>query len=745
MTHDAELASGPGPERSTSSASSPLREGTVAFHAVRIAIAAALAILTYLLFPASPAVDFPVYEVGSVASDNVIAPFAFRVLKTPSELDAERDAAVRGVEPVFDFVPAALDTARDALAAFGAAIAQAATSGGGNAQAAVPAIQRAATSWGISVTVPQATYLASSARRTALFQAVDRSFQRWLSAGVASAGALDSVRGEIVIRSGAQDRRVSSDSVATFNMLVSRARLIHPDPASAAGDALYMRLLATFFHPTIVPDRTATQLRQDDVRRGVPAAKYDVLAGEKIIGANEVVGREQYEKLRALRDATDRLRGTGKGSRRVLGAILFDFLLISLLGITLVVFRPDIYRAFRWLLTLGVIAALVLVGAAIVALPQPVHPELIPVALAAVILSALFDQRISLIAVMVLATLIAGQSVFRGTNALFINLVGGAVAAVTVGEIRRRNQSYRWIMAIGGAYLATAAAIGLTLDLPSRDILVSAGFGVLNALASVLLAVLLLPMAEAFTGIETDLTLLEWSDLNRPLMQRLSLEAPGTYAHTIAIANLADAACRAIGANPLLARVGAYYHDIGKIGKPQYFVENQPKGRNPHDVLRPGASAQIIRDHVREGLELASEYGLPRALRAFITEHHGTGTISYFLDKARRRDDAEADEREFVYPGPVPQSAETAVVMLADGIEAATRVLHEPTPDKIHDVVEHIVRQRVDEGQLAAAPLTLRQLEIVKDELTRVLVGMYHNRIDYPATTGGVTSEFASA
>ncbi len=722
-----------------------MREGTVAFHAVRIAIAAALAILTYLLFPASPAVDFPVYEVGSVASDNVIAPFAFRVLKTPAELDAERDAAVRGVEPVFDFAPAALDTARGALAAFGAAIAQAAASGAGNAQAAVPAIQRAATSWGVSVTVPQATYLASTSRRTALFQAVDRSFQRWLSAGVTSAGALDSVRGEIIIRSGAQDRRVSSDSVATFNMLVSRARLIHPDPASTVGDALYMRLLATFFHPTIVSDRAATQLRQDDVRRTVPAAKYDVLAGEKIIGANEVVGREQYEKLRALRDATDRLRGTEKGSRRVLGAILFDFLLISLLGITLVVFRPDIYRAFRWLLTLGVIAALVLVGAAIVALPLPVHPELIPVAFAAVILSALFDQRISLIAVMVLATLIAGQSVFRGTNALFINLVGGAVAAVTVGEIRRRNQSYRWIMTIGGAYLATAAAIGLTLDLPSRDILVSAGFGVLNALGSVLLAVLLLPMAEAFTGIETDLTLLEWSDLNRPLMQRLSLEAPGTYAHTIAIANLADAACRAIGANPLLARVGAYYHDIGKIGKPQYFVENQSKGRNPHDALRPGASAQIIRDHVREGLELANEYGLPRALRAFITEHHGTGTISYFLDKARRRDDAEADEREFVYPGPVPQSAETAVVMLADGIEAATRVLHEPTPAKIRDVVEHIVRQRVDEGQLSAAPLTLRQLEIVKDELTRVLVGMYHNRIDYPATTGGVTSEFASA
>ena len=507
-----------------------------------------------------------------------------------------------------------------------------------------------------------------------------------------------------------------------------------------------MRLIATFFHPTIVPDHAATQLRREEVRRSISDAKYDVLAGQKIIGANEVVGREQNEKLRALHDAVDQYRDDQRGARRTLGSIIFDFLLIALLGLALVKFRPEVYVNIRWLAAVTAIAAFVVIGGALVAQLRPVHPELVPVALAAVILSALFDRRISVIAAMVLATLVAGQSVYRGTNALFINLVGGAVAALTVGEIRRRNQSYQWILTIGSAYLATAAAIGLTLDLPAREIGVSAGFGVLNALACVLLAVLLLPMIEAFTGIETDLTLLEWSDLNRPLLQRLSLEAPGTYAHTIAVANLAEAACRAIGANALLARVGAYYHDIGKIARPQYFVENQAKGRNPHDVLGPSASAQIIRNHVQEGLELAAENKLPRALQAFITEHHGTGTISYFLDKARQRDAQHSSTpREYVYPGPRPQSAETAVVMLADGVEASARVLHEPTPQRIRDVVEHIVRQRMEQGQLAEAPLTLRQIERIKDEFTRVLVGMFHNRIDYPAASGGVTSEFASA
>jgi hypothetical protein len=730
--------------RAASGAPSTPRLGpeTLSFHAVRLGLALGLAILTYLLFPASPAIDFPVYEVGSVASDNVIAPFAFRVLKTPAELEQERDAVVRGVEPVFDVVPAALDSARQTLAGFAGAINEAA---GSQTPPPVSAIQKAALSWGIGLGPAQAAYLATPQRRSALFGAVTRVFDRWLSAGVASSGALDSVHGEIVVRSGGEDHRMPADSVSTFNMLMTRARLIHPDPSSTVGDSLYTRLLASFFHPTIVPDRATTELRQADVRQSIPEAKYEVQAGEKIIGANEVVGREQNEKLRALHDAVDKYRGSSRGARRVVGSILFDFLLVALLGVAVIAFRPAVYDNLRWLLLVAMVTALVLIGGAIVAQVHPVHPELVPVALAAVLLSALFDQRISLIAAMILATLVAGQSVFRGTNALFINLVGGMAAAMTVGEIRRRNQTYRWILAVGAAYLITAAAIGLTLDLPGREIVVSAGFGVVNALGSVLIAVLLLPMAEAFTGIETDLTLLEWSDLNRPLMQRLSLEAPGTYAHTIAIANLAEAACRAIGANALLARVGAYYHDIGKLARPQYFVENQAKGRNPHDALQPGASAQIIRDHVGAGLELAEAYKLPRALRAFITEHHGTGTISYFYDKARKDEPKLTDSAEYRYPGPLPQRAETAVVMLADGIEAATRVLHEPTPDKIRDVVAHIVKQRMEQGQLARAPLTLAQLEMIKDELTRVLVGMYHNRIDYPATSGGVTSAFASA
>jgi putative nucleotidyltransferase with HDIG domain len=698
-------------------------------HGKRVALSLALAVFTYLLFPASPAVDFPVYEVGSVASDNVIAPFAFSVSKTDAELKKERDAAAATVEPVFDYVPAALDSTRSQVAAFSQAVNAAAVAV--DPRNALVGIQQAAASQGVTLTPAEAAYLVQDRRRAAMLSAVQRVFDRWLGSGIASRGALDNVRGDVILRSGKEEKRLSSDSIQTFSMLISRGRLIHPDPASVVGDGIYFRLLGAFFHPTVVPDAAATELRRDDMRRSVPTAKYEVRVGEKIIGANEVVGREEHDKLRALHDAVDRRRATERGARRTIGAIIL-------------IFRPTVYDDMRSLLMFAGATVIVLVGGAIVGHARPVHPELIPVTIAAVVLSALFDQRISMIAVMVITTLVGGQSVFRGTNALFINLVGGAVAAFTVRVVNRRNQTYRWIVAIAAAYLTTAIAIGLTLDLPGHDILVSAGYGALNAVVSVLLALLLLPMAESFTGIETDLTLLEWSDLNRPLMQRLSLEAPGTYAHTIAIANLAEAAARAIGANALLARVGAYYHDIGKIAKPQYFVENQAKGRNPHDTLKPGTSAQIIRNHVREGLQLAEEHKLPRALRAFIKEHHGTGSISFFLEKAKEHGGPVPDPVEYSYPGPLPQTAETAVVMLADGVEASTRVLGEPTAEKIREVVDYIVRQRIEQGQLRDAPLTLKQLDIIKDEFTRVLIGMYHNRIDYPTSSGGVTSEFAS-
>ena len=711
-------------------------------HGARVALGIGLALGTYALFPAAPAVESPVLEVGAVAPANVIAPFAFDVRKAPAELAKERDELAATVQPIFVLHPEVVDSVRRRIAAFRTAITSAAASASAPALAA-PAVQQAAGAASVALTPVEASYVATPRNRDEILRAVERVMERWLPAGVAATGALDDVPGRVTIRRGDEERSLAADSITTFGMLLPRARQLSPDPASPVGDGLFVKLVSAFFQPTLVFDRIATTARREDLRRAAEAVKYQVRAGEKIVGAHEVVGREEHDKMRALdEELAKRTRGE-RDAGRVAGAVLFNAMLIALLGIALLLFRPQLYKSMRSLALFAIVFLLVLGAASAIGRFGEPHPELIPIALAAVIFSVLFDPRISMIAAMILAVLVGGQSVFRGTNALYLNLIGGVAAAFSVRIIRRRNQSYYSILTIAVAYLLAAVAIGLTLDQPGMEILESAMWGALNAVVSVSLAMLLLGPAEELTGVDTYLKLLEWSDLNRPLMQRLMVEAPGTYNHTIVMANLAEAACNAIGANGLLARVGAYYHDIGKLKKPEYFVENQ-QGRNPHDKLKPSTSAAIIRDHVKAGLELADEHRLPKAVRAFIVEHHGTGSISYFLEKAKERDGAPVNPGEYAYPGPRPQSAETAVLMLADGVEASTRVLNDPTPQQIRDVIDHIVKMRIDQGQLRDAPLTLRQIEIAKEQFARILLGQYHRRIDYPASSGGVTSEFAA-
>jgi putative nucleotidyltransferase with HDIG domain len=420
------------------------------------------------------------------------------------------------------------------------------------------------------------------------------------------------------------------------------------------------------------------------------------------------------------------------------GAFLANAMLLGGLAVALRVGRPPVFASGPSFALLSGMILLVVLVAAVVARLRPGAPELVPVAFIGVVTSALYDRRLSIAMAALVSALIAAQPAYRVEGALPVMLVAGGAAALSVRPTSRRDQSYIWMLIIAAATAVMLAATELAAGHSSRELLHAVLRGGATAVASVIVAMLLMPFAERVTGRETHLTLLEWGDLNRPLLQRLSLEAPGTYAHTIAIANLAEAACRAIGANALLARVGAYYHDIGKLAKPQYFVENQPRGRNLHDKLKPNTSASIIRNHIREGLELAEAEHVPRSIRAFITEHHGTGTIAYFLEKARERDGAVPNAAEYTYPGPVPQSIETAVVMLADGAEAAARSLPDPNPERIREVIDAVVRQRLEQGQLRDAPLTLRQLTVVKREFARVLGGMYHGRVDYPTPAPSV-------
>ena len=274
--------------------------------------------------------------------------------------------------------------------------------------------------------------------------------------------------------------------------------------------------------------------------------------------------------------------------------------------------------------------------------------------------------------------------------------------------------------------LATAADFGGV----ARGTVALAG----NATVSALLAMGFLFVFELLTGITTDQTLLEWADPTRPLLRRLSLEAPGTYAHTINVANLSEAAAAEVGANGLLSRVGVYYHDVGKMLKPHYFVENQPAGRNPHDKLKPETSAAIVREHVTEGVRLAKEEKVPDIVLDFILEHHGTQRIGFFYEKACEEASGEVHAERFSYPGPKPQSKETAIAMLADSCESATRAMQEPTPERMRDLINNVVDGKIADGQLDESPLTLGEIARVKEQFVKILAGVMHRRIEYPST-----------
>jgi putative nucleotidyltransferase with HDIG domain len=257
-------------------------------------------------------------------------------------------------------------------------------------------------------------------------------------------------------------------------------------------------------------------------------------------------------------------------------------------------------------------------------------------------------------------------------------------------------------------------------------------YGGINGFACALFALAILPVLEQALNAPTRFRLMELSDLNAPILKRMLTVAPGTYSHSITVAHLAESACREIGADPLLARVGAYYHDIGKIEQPEYFIENQ-SGYNKHDEINPRLSATVIRSHLKIGVEKARALGLPDQVVDIIAQHHGNGIISWFYDQAKKGD-SEVDADDFSYPGQPPSSREAAVVMLADAVEAATRALKKATLPRLEEVIHDLVMERVRDGQLDRCDLTLRDLETIRGTFARILAGHFHSRIEYPKT-----------
>jgi hypothetical protein len=398
----------------------------------------------------------------------------------------------------------------------------------------------------------------------------------------------------------------------------------------------------------------------------------------------------------------------------------------------LYVLRRQIFEDNRQVLLIVLLFVLV-IGAYALAVRYPMFGlYTVPVAVAPVMLTVLFDSRVALFGLLTLA-LIGGHLAGYDFEFTFATVFAGYLAVFSVKDIKNRGQIFLSAGSLFVGYVLVLGATWLMYDTPSNILgedLVRVG---INALLLIVSLPLLWVFERAF-DITTDLTLLELSDTNRPLLKELSMKAPGTFNHSLQVANLAEAAADAIGANALLARVGALYHDVGKMPMAEYFVENQRTPASPHDTLKPRMSALIIANHVKEGIEIGRRYNLPNRVLDFIPMHHGTTLIEFFYRKAQEQSDAlePVAEAEFRYPGPRPQSREAGILMLADAVEAASRSLGEPTPKRLESLVDAIVRARMADGQLDETELTFRDLSQVQASFVTLLVGMHHARIKYP-------------
>lgn len=472
-----------------------------------------------------------------------------------------------------------------------------------------------------------------------------------------------------------------------------------------------------------------------DAATGRPSPRsVTVQRGELLVAKGQRVSSGQAAALRAL------TAQAGEPSRTLgrLGLWGLTALVVGLGGVLLGFAAPAVAARISHLVLVGLLSVTT-VGIATGLVQYTTIPVWTTPMAGAGMLVALLLTPVAAVIMTVLTSWLIGLMAHQSLAAALTVMAGGAAGVVAVRGARRRGDLLRAGMWSGIVQGIAVTALGLLEPQGLRGAF-WAGLlgGVLSGAVSFVITITLLPVLENVFGLITNVTLLELSDLNHPLLKELSLKAPGTYHHSLIVATLAEAGCEAIGANGLLARVGCYFHDIGKLPKAEYFVENQPPGRSRHDTLAPSMSSLIIINHVKEGVELAKRYRLNQAIIDFIPGHHGTGLIYYFYRRALEQveDERLLKEEQFRYPGPRPHARETAVAMLADSVEAACRALPARTPAKLLGVVRRIVNNKFIDGQLDDCDLTLRDLERIAVAFVRVLTGIYHARVPYPMPPG---------
>jgi putative nucleotidyltransferase with HDIG domain len=699
--------------------------------ALRAGLAGGLLLLVHILFPVTAEdVSMPVRE-GEISEREVIAPFSFPIRRDPAELERARAEASRAVPPVLELNPQLADEAIQRLHRLAREL-ERPPSQKAHIEELRLAVERAL---GVSFTRRTFEFLSSPAGPPLIAEA-GRFLSELLVRPIVNPDVALSLAGHDVVnvRRGTTDFYRPAADVLPLKSAVTAAESAAQAaaPAGSPGREAFRELVLPFLKPNATYNREETSRLAALAYDKVPEMVGMVHKGERILDSHERITFEHVRKIESMEAYRREMEVGGRiggGILAQVGRLSAVLLLITAFVLYLRLLHRHVYEDLRLLALLTTLGALFLVTAYLVTDYFHKSELLIPVAFLPVLAALLISRGVALflafLGPLVLVCL-------KGFDADF--LIAGSLAGVAgvlaAQNLKRRHELYLPALLIALVNLCTVLSTGLAAREPAAVLAGRVVSGLLNAGLVGVVATFLLPILEKIFSITTNFTLIELLDRNHPLLKRMAIEAPGTFHHSMLVSELAREAAAAVGGNPLLAQVGAYYHDIGKMQMPEYFIENQT-GKNRHDSLTATMSCLILGSHVRDGIQMAREARLPREIIAFIPEHHGTNLMSYFYHKALERDD-NVEEQDFRYPGPRPHRKETAIVMLADSVEATARSLEDPTPGTIRTVVKRIIDKRADDGQLNGSDLTLADLVKVRDTFVTVLDRFFHGRIQYP-------------
>ena len=704
---------------------------------VKLTIALATVLLIALMFPKGESIDSEV-AVGTIwIHDDLIAPFSFPILKDSQVYDSQIKSAAQSVFPVFLENNLIVKKEIDSVYAYGSFLSK-------DIQKKItnPQIKEQNTTF---LSTASYDFLKNSIknkkndlsvliRENITLQAVNI-LKSIYNKGIIDSDSTPIDNDTISIRIGSVDKIEKLNHIYGISSAKAQAdNIIQKLEVSQGFKKILFEYCSYFIKANIVFSPQLTKEEKQQAESNVSKYSGIINENERIIAKHDRITKDIKLKIDSYKEAMGEQAGSEGTILQFLGQVLHISSLLTLLVIYLFLFRKRIFNDNIKILLLVINIIFVSAIAFLINQVSVNFPLqfLIFMPVASMLLTIIFDSRVGFYSTVVIVLILGA---LRSNDYTFsaMNLFAGALAVYSVRDIKNRSQIFRSFVFILIGYIIAILAYGLERFAPAHIMLIEIAFAGTNALISPILTYGLLVFFEKIFNITTDLTLVELSNLDRPLLKDLARRAPGTFSHSMTMGTLAEAAAESIGANPLLARVGAYYHDIGKTIMPQNFVENQLNNINVHENLSPEESVSLIVRHVKEGILLAEEYKLPREIIDFIPMHHGTAVIYYFFDKAKKLyGEEKVDINNYRYPGPKPSTKETVIVMLADSCESAVRSIEDSDPAKVENVINNLVQERIEGDQLDNAPITLYDLTKIKESFVGILVGQQHRRIRYP-------------